>query len=330
LFANFQTLMQSSDVVLVAGDETLIGAALLRQLTARGFVRLCGYPAKQPDLADAADVERLFSLYSPAYVFHAAGASAGIAANQKYPATLMRHNLAVTLNIIDAAHRHGVRKLLYLASSCCYPRLCPQPMAVGELMTGQLEPTNGAYATAKLAGLKLTEAYRAEYGADFIAAIPANSFGPGDDFDPDRAHVVGALIHRMHQAKLEGAPTVEVWGTGNARREFIFADDLAEACIFVMQNYSSPTPINIGGGADFTIRESAEMIRDVVGYNGDLVFDASRPEGMPRKVLDARPLAALGWAPRTSARRAIEATYRAYLSRLNATDHSATEVVTNV
>jgi len=322
--------MHSSDVVLVAGGETLIGAALLRQLVSRGFSRLCRPSAKQPDLADAAAVERLFSLHKPAYVFHVAGNSGGIAANQKYPATLMQHNLAVALNVIDAAHRHGVRKLLYLASSCCYPRLCPQPMAVESLITGPLEPTNAAYATAKLAGLKLAEAFRAEYGDDFITAIPANAFGPEDDFDADNAHVVGALIHRMHEAKLEGAASVEVWGTGNARREFIFADDLAEACIFVMQSYSSAIPINLGSGIDFSIRELAEIIRDAVGYNGELVFDASRPDGMPVKTLDSTPLEVMGWAPRTSAREAIVATYRDYLDRRRVTDDRRIEAATNV
>ena len=322
--------MLPDDAVFVAGSATLIGAALRRQLAAEGFHNLCGHRGTDPDLTDAAAVDRFFSLHKPAYVFHAAGQSGGIAANQQYPATLMRDNLAVNLNLLDAAHRHGVRKLLYLASSCCYPRLCPQPMAVAHLMTGPLEPTNEAYATAKLAGLKLTQAYREEYGDDFIAGIPANAFGVGDDFDPEHGHVVGALIHRMHEAKQRGDAAVTIWGTGTARREFIFADDLADACMFVMRNYSSATPINLGGGTDLSIRELAEMIREVVGFQGELVFDASRPDGMPLKSLDARPLAALGWTPRTLLCRGLQLTYQDYLARLIPADRPGVEVATHV
>lgn len=322
--------MLPSDVVFVAGGETLIGAALLRQLSAVGFSRLCGQSARQPDLTDAAAVDRFFALHKPEFVFHTAGKSGGIAENQSHPATLMHDNLALNLNIMEAAHRHGVRKLLYLASSCCYPRLCPQPMAVEQLMTGPLEPTNEAYATAKLSGLKMVQAYRAEFGDDFIAAIPANAFGIGDDFGPDRAHVIGALIHRMHEAKRSGDASVTVWGTGQPRREFIFADDLADACIFVMRHYSSALPINLGGGSDLSIRELAQMIRDAVGFEGELVFDASRPDGMPRKALDARPLAELGWIPGTSFQHGLEATYQGYLSALSEADGPRAKVSTNV
>lgn len=308
--------MLSTDIVFVAGDTTLIGAAILRQLTARGFAHLCGYPTQQPDLADRAAVDRLFSVHKPSYVFHAAGKSGGIGANQSRPATLMRDNLAVNINLIDAAHRHGVRKLLYVASSCCYPKLCPQPMAVESLMSGPLESTNEAYATAKLSGLVMAAAYRAEYGDDFIVGIPPNAFGLGDDFDPDRAHVVAALIHRMHQAKLDSRSALTVWGSGRARREFIFADDLADACIFLMENYSSPKPINIGGGRDFCIRELAEMIRDAVGCDGELVFDTSRPDGMPAKILDATAIQKLGWMPHYEMRDSLKRTYDSYLARI--------------
>ncbi len=273
-------------------------------------------PAKEGDFSDAKTVDRFFAEKKPMYVFHAAGMSGGIAENQAHPATLMRDNLAKNLNIIDAAHRHGARKLLYLASSCCYPRLCPQPMSVEHLMSGPLEPTNEAYATAKLAGIRLVQAYRAEYDVDFVAGIPANSFGIEDDFDPERAHVVGALMQRMHAAKQRGDSSVIVWGSGNARREFIFADDLADACIFVMENYSSSIPINLGGGADLSIRELAEIIRGVVGFEGELVFDASRADGMPRKTLDSTPLRALGWRPAGVMEDSLHKTLHGYLDRL--------------
>lgn len=304
--------MLPTDTVFVAGGDTLIGSALLRQLEARGFSRLLGPAAGECEMADGNAVDRFFAANRPAYVFHAAGKSGGIAENQTHPATLMRDNLAVNLNIIDAAYRHGARKLLYLASSCCYPRLCPQPMSVEHLMTGPLEPTNEAYATAKLAGIRLVQAYRTEHGADFVAGIPANAFGIGDDFDPARAHVVGALMHRMHAARQRGDASITVWGTGEARREFIFADDLADACLFAMENYSSSIPINLGGGADVSIRELAEMIRDVVGFEGELHFDAARPDGMPFKALNSEPLQSLGWEVRTSLAKGLQATYQAY------------------
>jgi GDP-L-fucose synthase len=298
--------------IYVAGGQTLLGAALLRRLARHGCTRLCG---PEPDLQRADEVDAFFARARPDFVFLAAGKSGGIAANQKYPADLIHDNLAVAVNVIEACHRHRVCKLLYLASSCSYPRICPQPMRVESLLAGPLEPTNEAYALAKLAGLKMCQAYRQQYGDRFIAGIPANSFGPGDDYSPEDSHVVGALIRRMHEAKCAGQAAVVIWGTGTPRREFLYVDDLADACLFVMEHYDEAEPINLGVGQDVSIRELASLIREVVGYDGDLEFDTSRPDGMPLKSLDGSELARLGWKPRTDLREALAATYQDFLAQ---------------
>jgi len=243
----------------------------------------------------------------------AAGKSGGSGANQKYPADLMVNNLLIQCQIIRSAQLHGTRKLLYFASSCTYPRSCPQPMHVTSLMTGPLESTSEAYAIAKIAGIKLCQAYQQQYGVNMISAIPGDIFGPGDDFGLEDSHVIAALIRKMHQAKVFGAATVEVWGSGSPRREFIFADDVADAAIFLMENYSSPTPINVGTGVDTSIRDIAELIQKVVGYQGQLRFDATKPDGMPLKALDTSELMAMGWQPKVSLRRGLEETYRWFL-----------------
>jgi GDP-L-fucose synthase len=292
--------------IYVAGAHTLIGSALIRRLQTSN-------PGDEPDLTDAAQVEDYFSQHDFAHVYLAAGRSGGIAANQRNPADLMRDNLLVTLNVLDAAHRHRVRKLLYLASSCSYPRECSQPMREEDLLTGAVEPTSAAYATAKIAGIHLCQAYRQQYGCNFIVGIPANAFGPGDDFSPEDSHVIAALVRRMHEAKIECRDVVTIWGTGTPRREFIFADDLADACIHVMSHYSESAPINLGGGSDLSIRELAEQVAEIVGFAGRLEFDASRPDGAPLKALDGQRLAALGWRPRTSFRDALSRTYQAFL-----------------
>jgi GDP-L-fucose synthase len=234
--------------------------------------------------------------------------------NQTQPATLLMDNLRVTLQLLDAAHRHETTKLLYLASSCSYPKFCLQPMSPETLMTGPLEPTNEAYATAKLAGMALVKSLRQEHRCSFISGIPANAFGPGDDYDPALAHVVGALIHRMHQAREFGHPEVVIWGTGNARREFVFADDLARACILAMETYDDDLPLNLGAGLDFSIAELGSLIREVVGYLGALRFDPSYPDGMPIKCLDSSRLQALGHRGVTPMKEALAATYRDYLA----------------
>lgn len=288
--------MERHEKIYVAGSQTLIGAAILRQLEQQGYRNLAGKTsAEEPDLTDAGQVDSFFAEARPGYVFLAAGKSGGIHANQKYPAGLLLDNLLVACHIIHSAYQHGVKKLLYLASSCSYPKHCPQPMKVESLFTGLLEPTNEAYALAKLAGIQLCQTYRKQYGAHFISAIPANAFGPGDDFDLEDSHVIPAFIRKFQQAKDMKEKYVEIWGTGTPRREFIFVDDLADACIFVMQNYHDLKPINLGSGSDVSIKELAGLIKQVVGYEGELRFDTNKPDGMPVKLLDSSPLRQLGW-----------------------------------
>ncbi|MBI2061773.1 MAG: GDP-L-fucose synthase [Nitrospirae bacterium] len=305
--------MQKSCRIFVAGGETLIGGAILRRLEHEGFKKVVGTPGQAPNGRDAAGLDRFLDREKPEYVFLAAGISGGIRANQDRPADFIRDNLLVEFNVIDGAYRHGVKNLLYLASSCSYPKHCPQPMKVESILTGPLEPTNEAYAVAKIAGLAMCRAYRKQYGVRFIPAVPADAFGPGDDSDPEGSHVVPALLIKMHRAKARGEPSVEIWGTGNPRREFIFADDLADACIHVMNSYAGGDPINLGGGTELSIRELAERVRDVVGFTGQLRYDTSRPDGMPFKALDSTVLKQLGWQPRVPLRRALEETYQWFL-----------------
>jgi GDP-L-fucose synthase len=302
--------------IYVAGGETLLGRALLGRLRAAGFRKLVGVPPDEPDLTAAGQVEDFFSETRPEYVFLVAGKSGGIQANQTQPAELMLHNLLVTAHVMQYAHEHGVRKLLYLSSSCSYPRHAPQPLRVESLLTGSLEPTNAAYATAKLAGWQLCAAYRQQYGDRFLTAIPANPFGPHDDFSPDSGHVVPSLIARFHQAKARGEPEVTVWGTGTPRRDFIYSRDLADACLFVMQSYDGPGPINLGGGTNLSIAEVARAVADVVGYHGRLRFDPSKPDGMPYKGLDSSQLAKLGWKPTTDFPAALTETYAWFLQHV--------------
>jgi len=304
--------MEKDSRIFVAGGQTLIGAEIVHELERQGYTNIVGTPGEEPDLTDAAQVDAFFAQTAPGYVFLAAGKSGGIGANQKHPAELMLDNLLVECHIIHSAYRHGVKKLLYLASSCCYPRHCPQPMRVESLLTGLLEPTNEAYAVAKIAGIKLCQAYHQQYGANFVVGIPANVFGPNDDFSLEESHVIAALIRKIHDAKTFGAPFVEIWGTGTPRREFIFADDLADACLVVMQEYEGAEPINLGGGTDVSIVDLANLVKEVVGYEGKLRFDPSRPDGMPLKILDSTLLLAMGWRPATPFREALLATFQAF------------------
>jgi GDP-L-fucose synthase len=307
--------MEKSCRIYVAGGQTLIGSAILRQLERQGYTNIVGKPGEEPDLTDARALDDFFSRQLPEYIFVAAGKSGGIEANRRYPAQLMLHNLLVACHVINSAYRYGVKKLLYLASSCTYPKHCPQPMRVESLLTGPLEPTNEAYAVAKIAGIKLCQAYRKQYGANFIVGIPANVFGPGDDFSPEDSHVIAGLIRRIYLAKTSRAPSVEIWGTGAPRREFIFVDDLADACVFVMQRYDGAEPINLGGGTDLSISELAGMIKEVVGYSGELRYNANRQDGMPLKVLDSNKLSKMGWQPTTPFRVALTATYDTFLQK---------------
>ncbi len=303
--------MNPNSRVYVAGGDTLLGAALLDALREGGFTRVVG---DEPDPTDAAAVEAFFARERPEYVFLAAGKSGGIALNQARPADLMLDNLLAVTNVVAAAHRHVVTKLLYLASSCAYPRNAAQPMAVESLGTGPVEPTSEAYATAKFAGWKLCDAYRRQHGCRFVTAFPANAFGPHDDFGPDSGHVIPALIRRAHEAKESGDAELVVWGSGRPRREFVFSRDLAAACLFAMRHYDGDAPINLGGGADVSIADAARTVADVVGFRGRLVFDTSKPDGAPLKALDSSPLLAMGWRPATDFRTAVTETYRWFLA----------------
>jgi len=298
---------------VVAGGSS-IGPALSRASARAGYRAVLTLPDDGADPSNATAVEAFFARTRPAAVVVASVLSGGIAANARRPADFLEENLAADATVIAAAHRQRVTKLLYLGSSCMYPRECRQPMRVDDLMTGPLEPTSEAYAMAKLAGVALVRAYRRQHGDDFVAAVPADAFGPGDDFSDDGAHVVAALLRRLHESKEHAAPTATVWGTGRARRDFLFVDDLADACLFVLDRYSSDVPINIGAGADVSIAELAGAIREVVGFDGALAFDTTKPDGMPRKTLDAAPLRGLGWTPATTLRAGLTATYQWFLA----------------
>ncbi|MFQ5751634.1 MAG: GDP-L-fucose synthase family protein [bacterium] len=309
--------MDKQSKIYVAGDKTLIGAALLRELDRQGYSNVINPENETPDLTDRTQVDDFFSKTVPEYVFFAAGMSGGILANQKYPANLMLDNLLVECHVIDSAYRHGVKKLLYLASSCCYPKQCPQPMQVESLCSGPLEPTNEAYAMAKIAGIKLCQSYCQQYNSHFIVALPANAFGPGDDFSLENSHVIPALIRKIHQAQNLGAPSLKLWGSGSPRREFIYADDLANACIFLMFHYDDPQPINVGCGMDISIKELAEKIKKVMGFQGELLFDSSKLDGMPQKLLDSSHLNALGWQATTSLEKALMETVKWFRQNAN-------------
>jgi GDP-L-fucose synthase len=293
--------------IYVAGAHTLIGRALVRRLS-RDVIADPG-----PDLTDRAEVERFFERTRPDLVFVAAGRSAGIAGNQQSPAELMLDNLLTGTHVISAAWSAGVKKLVYLASSCVYPKAAPQPFSVASLWTGPVEPTSDAYAVAKLAGIRLCEAYRRQHGADFITVITADAYGPDDDFSPDNSHVAAALLRRLHEAKKAAAPFVEIWGSGTPRREFIHVDDLADACVFAMDHYAGAEPLNIGTGVTTSIADMADTIREVVNYKGELRFDRSKPDGMPFKGLDSGPLHKLGWTAKKTLREGLEETYEWYL-----------------
>jgi len=309
--------MKANDVIFVAGGRGLVGSAIVRALAARGFTRVLAPPRSEVDLRDRRAVDRFFAAERPAYVFMAAAKVGGIVANDTYPADFIRDNLEVQTNVIDAAYRNGTRKFCFLGSSCIYPRLAPQPIPESALLAGPLEPTNQWYAVAKIAGIKMCQAYAKQYGFAAISAMPTNLYGPGDNFDLTTSHVVPALLRKFHAAKESGEAEVTVWGSGTPRREFLYVDDLADALCFLMERYDSPEIINVGCGEDVTIAELAAMIADVVGFRGALVFDRSKPDGTPRKLLDVGKLQALGWQARTPLADGLRATYdwyRAYAS----------------
>jgi GDP-L-fucose synthase len=299
--------------VFVAGHKGMVGSALVRRLASEG-VELLTVGRSEVDLCDQRAVFDWFAKNRPDAVFLAAAKVGGIVANDTLRAEFLYDNLIIAANVIHAAQVNGAEKLLFLGSSCIYPRLAAQPLREDSMLTGPLEPTNEPYAIAKIAGIKMVEAYRRQYGADFISVMPTNLFGPGDNYHPEHSHVVAALIRRFHEAKLSGAESVVVWGTGTPRREFLYVDDLADACVHLMKVYSSGELINIGTGEDITIADFARVVAGVVGYTGTVRFDASRPDGTPRKLLDVSRLASLGWRARISLEDGIELAYRAYLS----------------
>jgi len=295
--------------IFVAGHRGLVGSALVRRLEAGGYRRLLLRTREQLDLTEQSAVRRFFDEERPEVVILAAARVGGIYANSTHPAAFIRENLLIQDNVIDSAYRTGVRKFVFLGSSCIYPKLAPQPIQEDSLLTGPLEPTNEWYAIAKIAGVKLCQALRREFDFDAISLMPTNLYGQGDNFDLQSAHVLPALIRRIHEAKLRGDPSVVVWGTGTPRREFLHVDDLAEAVLYLLQAYSGEPIVNIGWGEDVTIRELAELIVSVIDYKGRLEFDSSKPDGTPRKLLDVSRLAALGWRPRIPLRTGIESTY---------------------
>jgi GDP-L-fucose synthase len=299
--------------IYIAGHRGLVGGAMVRYFESRGQPNIIVRSRQGLDLRDSDAVRKFFSNTCPEAVVMAAAKVGGIQANNNFPVEFLLENLRIQNNIIAASFEAGVKKLLFLGSSCIYPRLAPQPIREDSLLSGPLEPTNKPYAIAKIAGIELCQAYSREYGVNFISAMPTNLYGPGDNFDLDSSHVLPALIRKAHEAKINNQPAFTVWGSGSPRREFLYVDDLADALAFLLENYDSPEVINVGCGNDVTIRELAGIVSEVVGFKGELVFDSSKPDGAPRKLLDTSRLEKLGWTPRVSLRDGIEQTYQWYL-----------------
>lgn len=307
--------MDRTAKIFVAGHRGLVGSAITRRLRAAGYSHLVVKSRSELDLRDQAAVNAFFASERPDYVFLAAAKVGGILANTTYPAEFLRDNLAVQTNVIDSAYRNGVKKLAFLGSSCIYPKMAAQPIREEALLTGPLEPTNEWYAIAKIAGIKMAQAYWKQYGFHAISLMPTNLYGPGDNFDLRSSHVLPALMHKAHDAKLSGAADLSVWGTGSPKREFMHVDDLADAALFLMLNYDKPEIVNVGTGSDVTIREVAEIVQRVIGFKGALVFDSSKPDGTPRKLLDVSKLSGLGWKARIGLQDGIASTYEWYLAQ---------------
>ena len=301
--------MDVDDKIYVAGHSGMVGSAMVRALMLRGFEKILTRSHAYLDLTEQSAVREFFQREAPDYVFLAAARVGGIHANDTYRAEFLYENLMIQSNIMHSAYQTGVKKLMYFGSSCIYPKLAPQPLKEEYLLTGELEPTNEPYAIAKIAGIKMVESYRRQYGANFISVMPTNLYGPNDNYDLQTSHVLPALLARFHLAKVNQSPYVQLWGTGAARREFLHVDDLADACMLLMQDYDEEQFINVGTGEDLTISELAELIRDIVGFRGDVLWDPSRPNGTPRKVLDVSRMRKLGWRHRIGLREGIESVY---------------------
>lgn len=305
--------MDKSSRIFVAGHRGLVGGAIARRLRAGGYTNLITRARAEVDLTDQSAVCAFFDSERPEYVFLAAAKVGGILANSTYPADFIRENLQIQTNVIDAAYRSGVKKLEFLGSSCIYPKLAPQPMKEEYLLTGPLEPTNEAYAIAKIAGIVMSQSYRKQYGFNAISLMPTNLYGPGDNYDLQTSHVLPALIRKFHEAARAGESMVTVWGTGSPRREFLHVDDLADAAVFLMETHDDEQIVNVGVGEDVSIAEVASLVADVVGFAGEIVYDTSKPDGTPRKLLDVSRLFGMGWRPKFGLREGIEDAYRAFL-----------------
>ena len=308
-------MMRKTDKIYVAGHNGMVGSAIVRALKQKGFTNLVYRTSKELDLRNQAAVDEFFSNEKPQFVFLAAAKVGGIVANNTYRAEFLYDNLVMVSNIIHAAYANAVTKLLFLGSSCIYPKMAAQPIKEEYLLTGPLEYTNEPYAIAKIAGIKLCETYRDQYGADYISVMPTNLYGINDNYHPENSHVLPALIRRFHEAKVSGLYEVVIWGSGSPKREFLFADDVAEACLFLMEEYSSKEIVNIGCGEDLSIKELAEMVKEVTGYTGNLVFDTSKPDGTPRKLLDVSKINALGWRYKTSLKEGMSIAYQDFLTK---------------
>lgn len=306
--------MKKDSKIYIAGHRGLVGSAIVRALEKQGYENLILRARGKLELLDQKAVADFFKKEKPEYVFLAAAKVGGILANKTYPADFIYQNLQVQNNVIHNSYLHGVKKLLFLGSSCVYPRQCPQPIKEEYLLTGEFEPTNEPYAIAKIAGIKMCQAYNRQYGTNFISVMPTNLYGPNDNFDPKTSHVLPALIRKFHEAKINNQDEVIVWGTGTPKREFLHVDDLTDACVFLMNNYDNSEIINIGTGEDISIKELAEMIKEIIGFTGEITWDATKPDGTPRKLLDVTRLHNLGWKHRIDLQKRLETTYQLYQS----------------
>ncbi len=310
--------MNKQDKIFVAGHRGMVGSAIVRKLMADGYENIVTKTSSELDLMNQSNVMQFFAEEKPQFVFLAAAKVGGIYANNTFRAEFLYNNLMIEANVIHAAHVHGTEKLLFLGSSCIYPKLAPQPLTEDSLLTGELEPTNEPYAIAKIAGIKLCESYRDQYGSNFISAMPTNLYGPNDNYDLQNSHVLPALIRKFHEGKINGLPEVEVWGTGSPLREFLHVDDLADACYFLMLNYSEKEFVNVGTGTDLSIKSLVEMVKDIVGYQGQLVWNTSKPDGTPRKLMNVSKLESLGWKHQIDLKKGIEMVYSEFVEKYNA------------